>query len=236
MRSRVFYSLLLALCAAILAAIYLLVRPASEHVTPTATQDEIRAELIELGTKTRSTPFRVKLRRLGGEVTWYQDGRGRLRLDLRDYGPDGKRRERTFIENGSARVSCREPGICEQGTELFDYGSDQNELEALGSVLLLPFQSVGGGAAEGNSREAGAPAGPLFSRRSEQIAGVSGACFTTGEAEGSAMEICFDDRGAPLRLAFIYPEPGMVGLKYEAVEVDHSVAEADFEPPYPPGP
>jgi hypothetical protein len=196
----------------------------TESMSSPRTQAEIKAQLLEVGQKIGSAEFRVRLRAFGGqEVTWYQDGGDRLRLDLKDRGTDGKGRERIFVQDGSAVFSCREPGICARDTtELFDFGSDQEELEALGSVLVNGFLSFG---------EALVGIDVVYS--SEQIADVQGLCFVLAPAVEYEQEVCFDGQGVPLRLAFSYTDAGTVGLRYEAVEVARAVHDSDFEPPYP---
>ncbi len=223
MRARVLFGLAFVLSAVIPLAIYVTVRATRDSVVQPPTQDELRAELLELGTKSGSATFRVELRTPGQTVIWYQDGSLRTRLDLRYGGADGVRRERTFVESGSAYFSCREPGLCAQGTtELFDYGSDQAQLEGLGTVLLFGIQSFGDGLVEAQ-----------LTRRTERIADVSGACFTFAQTADYEEEVCFDERGTPLRLKFTYGEPRAGGLMYEAVDVGYAVDDADFEPPYP---
>lgn len=195
--------------------------PEPSAATARSTQSEMRADLLELGGKSLSATFRVQLRGLGGVVTWYQDEHRRLRLDRKDLGPDGVRRDRTYVENGSISFSCREPGICQQGTEFFDYGSDQAELEGLGSLLVLGFQTFGQRAVDAQ-----------LARRTERVADVFGECFTFAQADDYQAEVCFDELGTPLRLMFTDLEAGAVGLKFEAIQVDHSIAATDFDPPY----
>lgn len=166
--------------------------------------------------------FRVEFRMVGGaEVTWYQDGSSRLRLDSKDPDFAGTGRSRTFISSGSETYSCREPGICGRGTELFDEG-EQQDLEGLGVLLIVPFHQLSGEAA---SEE---PLGFEIVRTSDEIAGVLANCYAY-----NGVDLCLDDVGTPLRLKWPTTKEGAMRLSFEATSVSHEVSASDFQPPYP---
>lgn len=80
------------------------------------------------------------------------------------------------------------------------------------------------------------PDGSDLEKSSEKIAGIDAVCYsasgdldetTAGDESG---QVCFSESGLLLRLAF---EGGGEAGSFEATEADDTVADGDFEPPFP---
>jgi hypothetical protein len=80
------------------------------------------------------------------------------------------------------------------------------------------------------------PDGVTVEESSEEIAGLDATCYDYSgdldeeEAGDESGQICFSESGILLRLDFT---DSAGGGKFEAVEAEEGVEDADFEPPYP---
>jgi hypothetical protein len=80
------------------------------------------------------------------------------------------------------------------------------------------------------------PEGVDVEQSTEEIAGIEANCYTysgdldDAEAGDESGSVCFSESGILLRLEF---DAASGGGKFEAVEAEEGVSDADFEPPYP---
>ncbi len=214
----------LIVCGMISATVYVqidaLIAGGRRHVTPD--------ELHDAGSRWMSQAFHVRYRitfPMGvAEMVWYHGTADELRIDY-SYEEDGSKHSRTYVQANGSSFTCREPGRCAPGDDLFDE-PHTDALAALYLTFFIPLSQIGAppdrGATSGQNVKD-------LTRYPARIAGTKATCFQFLNST-SLFEVCFSEDGIPVLLAQGDPD---VRSSFEAVEIVRGTTHTDFKPAHP---
>ncbi len=212
-------------CAAIIAvAVYMLARDSNES------DREAERAWREYAARSQELSFKAEYEyshyddRIG-LLTWYQASDHRVRLDYAYVDEEGATLQRVYIRSGDIEQSCREPGVCANGNELFG--------DAAGGLELAFFYPLFTAASPPPDDSRRHESRYRVSESSEEIRGIEAECFAVTVPEQDTdpyWEMCFTDDAVPVRL-----RTGDADTEFmlEALSVERSVADSVFTPPYP---